>query len=232
MHGDVAPGASGSTLPALFLNLLGHAVGWPSPEGGAERLTRALIGYLESLGGVVRTDAEVVGVLADGHRTRGVVLADGTRLHGAIVIADVMPGALARLAAAQLPPRYVAALRRYRAGPATLKVDWALGGAIPWSAPEARQAGTVHVGGSEEQMLRVRASPSAELRERPFMLLGQQSIADATRAPSGSTPRGRTPGARRRSIGRRRPTAMSSAWRRRSSALPRALETSSWPATC
>jgi len=184
MHGDVAPGASGSTLPALFLNLLGHAVGWPSPEGGAERLAGALVGYLESLGGVVRTDAEVVGVLADDRRTRGVVLADGTRLHGAIVIADVMPGALARLAAAQLPARYVAALRRYRAGPATLKVDWALGGAIPWSAPEARQAGTVHVGGSEEQVLRS-TSPSAELRERPFMLLGQQSIADATRAPLG-----------------------------------------------
>ena len=184
MHGDVAPGGSGSTLPALFLNLLGHAVGWPSPEGGAGRLAGALIGYLESLGGIIRTDAKVVRILTDGRRTRGVVLADGTRLEGEIVIADVMPGALAALAASQLPTRYLAALRRYRPGPATLKVDWALAGAIPWSAPEARHAGTVHVGGGEQQMLRS-TSPSAELPERPFMLLGQQSIADPSRAPVG-----------------------------------------------
>jgi phytoene dehydrogenase-like protein len=184
MHGDVPPGASGSTIPALFLNLLGHAVGWPSPEGGAGRLAGALIGYLESLGGAIRTGAEVVQIITDGPRTRGVVLADGARLPGEIVIADVMPGALAGLAGAALPPRYVAALRRYRPGPATLKVDWALAGPIPWSAPEARQAGTVHVGGGEDQMLRS-TSQSAQLPERPFMLLGQQSIADATRAPAG-----------------------------------------------
>src|SRR5262249_16100837 len=96
MHGDVPPGGSGSTLPALFLNLLGHAAGWPSPEGGAGRLAGALIGYLESLGGVIRTGAEVVQIATDGQRTRGVVLGDGTRLPGQVVIADVMPGALAR----------------------------------------------------------------------------------------------------------------------------------------
>ena len=79
MHGDVPPGSSGSTLPALFLNLLGHAVGWPSPEGGAGRLAGALTGYLESLGGFIRTDSEVVQIATDGRRARGVVLADGTR---------------------------------------------------------------------------------------------------------------------------------------------------------
>jgi phytoene dehydrogenase-like protein len=184
MHGDVPPGGSGSTIPALFLNLLGHAVGWPSPEGGAGRLAGALIGYLESLGGAIRTDAEVVGILTDGRRVRGVALADGTRLAGRIVVADVMPGALARLAGTALPRRYLAALRRYRPGPATLKVDWALAGPIPWSAPEAWHAGTVHVGGGEDQMLRSTA-PSSGLPERPFMLLGQQSLADATRAPAG-----------------------------------------------
>ncbi|MGZ4220253.1 MAG: phytoene desaturase family protein [Solirubrobacteraceae bacterium] len=184
MHGDVPPGGSGSTIPALFLNLLGHAVGWPSPEGGAGRLADALIGYLESLGGAIRTGAEVVRITADGRRTCGVVLADGTRLPATIVIADVMPRALARLAGPALPPRYLTALRRYRPGPATLKVDWALAGPIPWSAPDARQAGTVHVGGGEDEMLRS-TSLSGQLPERPFMLLGQQSIADATRAPGG-----------------------------------------------
>jgi phytoene dehydrogenase-like protein len=184
MHGDVPPGGSGSTIPALFLNLLGHAVGWPSPEGGAGRLAGALIGYLESLGGVIRTGAEVVQITTDGRRLRGVLLADGTRLPGRFVIADVMPSALARLAEAALPRPYASALRRYRPGPATLKVDWALSGPIPWTAPEARHAGTVHVGGGEQEMLRS-ASPGASLPERPFMLLGQQSIADPTRAPAG-----------------------------------------------
>jgi phytoene dehydrogenase-like protein len=184
MHGDVAPSGSGSAIPALFLNLLGHAVGWPSPEGGAGRLAGALIGYLESLGGTIRTGAEVVQITADARRARGVALADGTLLAGKIVIADVMPGALAKLAEAALPPRYLAELRRYRPGPATLKVDWALDGPIPWSAPEARRAGTVHVGGGEDQMLQS-TTPSPGLPERPFMLLGQQSLADATRAPAG-----------------------------------------------
>jgi phytoene dehydrogenase-like protein len=75
-------------------------------------------------------------------------------------------------------------LRRYRPGPATLKVDWALAGAIPWSSPEARHAGTVHVGGGEDRLLRSVAAGTT-LPERPFMLLGQQSIADPTRAPAG-----------------------------------------------
>lgn len=184
MHGDVSPGGSGSAIPVLFLNLLGHAVGWPSPEGGAGRLADALLGYLDSLGGAIRTGAEVVQISADRRGARGVVLADGTRLAGKIVIADVMPGALARLAATGLPPRYRAALRRYRPGPATLKVDWALSGPIPWSAPDARHAGTVHVGGGEVELLRS-VSPGPALPERPFMLLGQQSIADPTRAPAG-----------------------------------------------
>jgi phytoene dehydrogenase-like protein len=184
MHGDVALTASGSAIPALVLNLLGHGVGWPSPEGGAGRLAAALVGYLESLGGAVRTGAEVVEIFAARGRVRGVGLANGERLPGDIVIADVMPGALARLAGEALPVRYASALRRYRPGPATLKVDWALAGPIAWSSPEAREAGTVHIGGDEEEMVRSTA-PRATLPQRPFMLLGQQSIADPTRAPAG-----------------------------------------------
>ena len=184
MHGDVPPGASGSAIPALVLNLLGHAVGWPSPEGGAGRLASALIGYLESLGGAVRCNQEVVEIAVQRGRASGVALADGSRLPADIVIADVMPGALARLAGGALPGGYRAALGRYRPGPATLKVDWALDGPIPWSAPEARGAGTVHVGGDEEEMLRS-TSARRKLPKRPFMLLGQQSVADPTRAPAG-----------------------------------------------
>jgi phytoene dehydrogenase-like protein len=100
------------------------------------------------------------------------------------VIADVMPGSLLELAGEALPARYVRGLGRYRMGPATLKLDWALDGPIPWSAPAAREAGTVHVGGSAVEVLQSTAMTGG-LPERPFLLLGQQSLADPSRAPTG-----------------------------------------------
>jgi len=184
MHSDVPPARRGSAIAAVYLNLLGHGVGWPSPEGGAGRLAEALLSYLRTLGGEVRTGAEVGRVAVEGGRVVGVELVDGERLSAPLVIADVMPGALARLAGDALPPRYARALRRFRLGPATLKVDWALDGQIPWTAPAAREAGTLHVCGSAEEVLRTTAMTGG-LPERPFMLLGQQSIADPTRAPAG-----------------------------------------------
>ena len=95
-----------------------------------------------------------------------------------------MPQALVAMAGDGLPERYVNALRRYRIGPATLKIDWALDGPIPWSSSEARRAGTVHVGGDEHDVLDSTALVG-HLAERPFLLLGQQSLADPTRAPEG-----------------------------------------------
>lgn len=184
MHGDVPPTGAGSALAATYLNVLGHAVGWPSPEGGAERLSGALVSYLKSLGGTVRTGAEVVEILSRGRQVTGVRLAGGETIAGETVIADVMPGAMVRLAGDALPSRYRRALTRYRPGPATLKLDWALDGPIPWSSPEARRAGTVHLGGDEAEVLAATALHGG-LPERPFLLLGQQSLADPTRAPAG-----------------------------------------------
>jgi phytoene dehydrogenase-like protein len=184
LHGDVPLTGAGSAVIGLFLNFLGHSVGWPSPEGGAGRLAAALVSYLEHLGGSVLTGARVDEIFARRTRVAGVRLAGGERIAARVVIADVMPAALAALAAGALPASYAEALRRYRTGQATLKVDWALSGPIPWSYDEARHAGTVHVGGSEDQLLASTALP-AGLPERPFMLLGQQSIADRTRAPEG-----------------------------------------------
>jgi phytoene dehydrogenase-like protein len=184
MHGDVPPLGAGSAIAAAYLNILGHVVGWPSPEGGAGRLSGALVSYLESLGGTVRTGAEVVAIAASRGRVTGVELAAGERLSGRIVVGDVMPGALARMAGSALPDRYQRALRRYRMGPATLKVDWALSGPIPWLSDEARRAGTIHLGGTEDEVLEA-TSTAATLPERPFLLLGQQTLADPTRAPAG-----------------------------------------------
>jgi len=184
MHSDVPPVGGGSAIAAAYLNLLGHGVGWPSPEGGAARLTDALVSHLRELGGELRTGAPVGAIVAERGRVAGVRLAAGEGLSAPVVIADVMPGALAELAGDGLPARYAGALRRFRHGPATLKVDWALGGPIPWSAAAAREAGTVHVGGPADEVLET-TSIASGLPERPFMLLGQQSLADPSRAPAG-----------------------------------------------
>ena len=185
MHGDVPPDGAGSAIAATHLNLMGHAVGWPSPQGGADRLAGALTGYLESLGGRVRTGAPVTRVLAARGRVAGVEVAGSEHLPARTVVADVSPAGLLRLAGDALDGRYARHLRAFRAGPATLKVDWALGGPIPWAAPEARGAGTVHVGGDEDEVLDALASHAGGLPERPFLLLGQQSVADPSRAPAG-----------------------------------------------
>jgi phytoene dehydrogenase-like protein len=185
MHSDVPLAGAGSAIAAAYLTLLGHGAGWPSPAGGAGALADALVAYLRELGGTVRASATVTRLVAERGRVVGVELANGERLAAPLVIADVMPGALAELAGAALPGRYARALRRYRYGPATLKLDWALDGPIPWSAPEAREAGTVHLGGSAPEMLRTTAAMRGGLPERPFMLLGQQSLADPSRAPAG-----------------------------------------------
>jgi phytoene dehydrogenase-like protein len=185
MHGDTPPGKRGSAIAAAYLNLLGHAVGWPSPRGGAGRLTDALVAYLHALGGEIRTGATVERVLSDADRVTGVQLAGGERLEGRIVIADVMPQALLRLADGRLPGWYRALVRRYKLGAATLKVDWALDGPVPWLNEEVRGAGTVHVGGDEPAFLESVSQSRSGLPERPFLLFGQQTVADPSRAPAG-----------------------------------------------
>jgi phytoene dehydrogenase-like protein len=185
LHSDVPPSGRGSAIAAAYLMLLGHGAGWPSPEGGAGRLADALHAYLRELGGSVRTGASVTRVAVERRRVVGVELSGGERISAPLVIADTMPAALADLVGDALPARYARALRRYRYGPATLKVDWALDGPIPWTAPQAREAGTVHLGGSAPELLQSTAAMRTGLPERPFMLLGQQSLADPTRAPAG-----------------------------------------------
>jgi phytoene dehydrogenase-like protein len=184
-HGDVPPTDAGSALAVTYLNLLGHAVGWPSPAGGAERLTEALVSYLRELGGEVRTHAAVEAIESAHARVTGVRTAGGDRFPAELVIATVMPNALVALAGDALSKPYRALLCRYRYGPATVKVDWALDGPIPWEAPEPRSAGTVHVAGDEDELVRTIAESRDRLPERPFLLLGQQSLADPSRAPEG-----------------------------------------------
>jgi phytoene dehydrogenase-like protein len=144
---------------------MGHTVGWPFPRGGASRLTEALTALLEELGGTLVT-GEPVDELPD---------AD-------LVLADVSPRELVRIAGDRLPGRYVRALRRYRHGPGAFKLDWALSAPIPWTAPGAAGAGTVHVGGTLGEIAESeRAAWEGRISERPFVLLAQPGRFDPSR---------------------------------------------------
>jgi phytoene dehydrogenase-like protein len=153
----------------IALAVLGHVVGWPFPRGGSQALANALAARLRELGGEVRTSSSVDSL---------------PRVD--LVLADVVPRELLRLAGKRLPGRYARHLRDYRYGPGAFKVDWALDGPIPWRAAECRRAGTVHLGGSLDE---ISASEWGAWRGRPagrpFVLLAQTSLFDPTRAPAG-----------------------------------------------
>ena len=184
LHGDVPPGEAGSGITGFYLNMLGHAVGWPSPKGGADGLTNALLGHLAALGGQVRTGARVARVITAGRRVAGVETITGDRVRADVVVADVTPRGLVELAGHVLPDDYRRRMTRFRYGSNILKIDWALDGPIPWTAPEARRAGTVHVGGSAGQITRnLHEISQGRHPERPFLLMGQQTVADPSRAP-------------------------------------------------
>jgi phytoene dehydrogenase-like protein len=156
----------------LMLGLLGHAVGWPFPRGGSQGLSDALASYLRSLGGEIET----------GRRVDSLSELGGTRL----VLLDVTPRGLLKLAGARLPDRYRRRLERYRYGPGVFKLDWALDGPIPWRADECSRAATVHLGATLEEIAASEAAPAQNrIAERPYVLLAQQSLFDASRAPAG-----------------------------------------------
>ncbi|HZZ78340.1 MAG TPA: NAD(P)/FAD-dependent oxidoreductase [Gemmataceae bacterium] len=161
-----------SAAIALMLGIAGHAVGWPFPRGGAQKIADALTAYLRTLGGEVRTGWRVASV-DELPPARAVLL-------------DVTPRQVLALAGHKLTARYGRALERYRYGPGIFKVDWALAGPIPWRASECRRAGTVHVGGTLEEVADAERAPWQQRHaERPFVMLTQPNVFDATRAPPG-----------------------------------------------
>jgi phytoene dehydrogenase-like protein len=157
----------------LLLGLLAHAVGWPVARGGSEAIATALVAELEAAGGKVETGVRVT-------RLDEVGSPDA-------VLLDLTPAQVLVVAGSRLSKRYRRALERYRYGPGVCKVDWALSGPIPWTNPEVARAGTVHVGGTLAEIAEAEADPHAGRHAaRPFVLLAQPTVADATRAPAGS----------------------------------------------
>ncbi|HKG40265.1 MAG TPA: NAD(P)/FAD-dependent oxidoreductase [Conexibacter sp.] len=184
-HGDVPPTEAGSAIMGLYLQLLGHRVGYPSPRGGAGELAAALVAHLAALGGSVRTGARADRIVVRHGRVVGVCVGDEL-LQTERLLCDVTPRGLLAMDAGALPDGYRRRLARYRYGTGAVKVDWALREAIPWEAADARAAGTVHVCGPTATIEEYAASlRGARLHPRPFVLLGQQSIADPTRTPDG-----------------------------------------------
>ena len=153
----------------LSLVVSGHAVGWPTPRGGAQSLAEALAARVRALGGAIVTGSRVDELSRD-----------------RLVLADVSPRELVRLARGRLPRRYERRLLAYRHGPAAFKVDWALDGPIAWRAEECRRAGTLHLGGTLDEISRSEwGAWSGRPTERPFVLLVQQTMFDSSRAPEG-----------------------------------------------
>jgi phytoene dehydrogenase-like protein len=148
----------------LVLGICAHAVGWPFPRGGSQQISNALAACLRAHGGKIVTGIKVT-----------------TVPDARIVLADITPRQMLSLAGDRLPGAYREALARYRYGPGAFKLDWALDGPIPWSAPECSHAGTVHLGGSLDEIAQWERTHTG----RPFVLLAQPSLFDETRAPRG-----------------------------------------------
>ena len=169
---------------------LGQNVGFPVPEGGAGSLTAALVARLESLGGQVLCNREVRRIIVRGGRATGVQTTDGEEVTATrAILADVgAPQLYEDLLADQILPEMLRRdLDRFQWDASTVKVDWALSAPVPWSAPSARAAGTVHIADSLNDLTRWSADLATHtLPARPFLLFGQQSMTDQTRQPAGT----------------------------------------------
>ena len=164
-HSVLSLKAPASAAVGLTLLAAGHATGWPILRGGAQALPDALARYLEDLGGRIET----------GHEVTQLPEAD-------LILADITPRQLLRIAASQFPSHYCRRLERFRYGAGAFKIDYALSAPIPWAARECSRATTVHLGGSLEEIVE---SERTFTTDRPFVLLGQPSLFDPTRAPVG-----------------------------------------------
>ncbi|NMN95855.1 phytoene desaturase family protein [Antrihabitans stalactiti] len=147
----------------------GHRHGWPVAAGGSQAISTALAAVLDDLGGKIET---------------------GTRIESAaqlppadITMFDLAPGAIAHILGDRLRPRMARAFRRFRHGPAAFKVDFAIEGGVPWTNPHARRAGTVHLGGTYIELAAgERDIHAGRMPARPFVLVGQQYLADPQRS--------------------------------------------------
>jgi len=155
---------------ALVLLSQGHLKGWPMPKGGSQQIANAMAAYFLSLGGKIETNTYITSM-------NQLPLAKA-------VLFDVTPRQLMQIAGHRFSSLYQYQLQRYKYGMGVFKVDWALNEPIPFTAAQCRQAGTIHLGGTLEEIAAgEQAMANGKHAEKPFVLLAQQSIFDSTRAP-------------------------------------------------
>lgn len=157
----------------LVLAISGHKIGWPVPRGGSGEIARALVAYFESIGGQIETE-RFIQSYADLPPSR-------------IKLFDVTPRQLLNIAGNKFPATYRKQLERYRYGQGVFKIDYALSGPLPFTSQACRRAGTVHLGGTLEEIAEAEKSVwEGKHHEKPYVLLAQQSVFDNSRAPNGN----------------------------------------------
>lgn len=189
LHADLTPDSAGGGLFGWVLCGLGQQYGFPVPEGGAGRLTSALVDRLQSNGGRIECGERVSRVLIRRGRAVGVRTEAGEEVVAArAVLAGAGAPALFRdlVGEEHLPTGYLSDLRSFQYDSATVKVDWSLDGPVPWAAADARRAGTIHVADGMDFLTHVSSQLSRNLiPDRPFLVMGQYSAFDETRQPQG-----------------------------------------------
>ncbi|MCU0254156.1 MAG: NAD(P)/FAD-dependent oxidoreductase, partial [Acidobacteria bacterium] len=189
LHTDLTPDMAGSALFGLLLCGLGQTLGFPFPKGGAQRLTDALVSRFEAGGGRLVCGSRVERIEVQSGRATGVHLEDGTTLSARrAVLADVIA---TRLYGEMLPesavtPRLATDMENFQLDNSTFKVNWALDGPIPWVGEESRRAATIHLAGGMDELSDTAAElVRGQIPSKPFLILGQYSMADPGRAPEG-----------------------------------------------
>jgi phytoene dehydrogenase-like protein len=191
LHADLAPETPLSGIFGWLLCCLGQQYGFPVPEGGAGQLTASLVRRLEHHGGRVQCNAEVDQVMVRGGRAVAVRTAGGDEIDGTrAVLADVGAPALYQRLVGQehLPNGLLDDLKAFQYDNGTVKVDWALDGAVPWKNEHASRAGTLHLADGIDHLSQVATELTiGRVPERPFLVFGQMDAADPTRSPEGTS---------------------------------------------
>lgn len=189
LHTDVAPDDTFGAGIGYMLAVTATTGGYAVPRGGAGAITQTLGQILASHGGTVQLGARVAKVLHAGRRAQGVQLADGTEIRArhAVVANTATPSLFLDLIDQDvLPGRVVRKMKRFAQGWGTFKVDWALDGPVPWTVDACREAAVVHAGDSLDDLREFSAQARArQLPDNPYLVIGQQSLCDDTRAPEG-----------------------------------------------
>ncbi|WP_067502917.1 NAD(P)/FAD-dependent oxidoreductase [Actinoplanes sp. TFC3] len=190
LHTDLSPEEAGGGVYGWLLAMLGQQFGWPVPVGGAQKITDALVARLAARGGRIEYDTPVTRILVGGGKAMGVRTADGRNWRAKrAVLADVPAPALFLDLVGErwLPSRFTEDLEFFRWDGATVKVDWAVNGKIPWTNPKAAGSGTVHLGADLNDLTRYAAALATnKVPEKPFLLLGQMTTADPLHSPEGT----------------------------------------------